>query len=614
MEAITREEKLMSAASSGKSSGIKPITREEMFLSYIAGESKKKPKPITRKEMFLDKIESGGGSAPEVMENIVFPENTTGLPTAPMNIGGAEYTYYRVADFVPLEKMEKAKILYNFDGEIVGSSFEVGVVSPSGSYSDSAFRIVSVVEDNETVPFEMIETEVTFPKAGTYIIYSADMGGALITEIMFPDEIVALLEGTIEEITIPNDVTNLAKGVFGGCSMLKEINADESHEVYASEDGILYTKDGKKLVSYPPAKEETEYIMPDEVEEIENKAFNNATTLEKVVLSENIKAFPENLAIENKNAEIELVLNPEVLSQGDVYPIGSDLITTVTIPEGSTYLSATAFDNMPNIKNLYLNADCEVEMIGIDSKGDISYSNAISSMNNLKKLVIGGSAKNIPDNFLYNSSGGRLPRTLETLIIGDSVETIGDYACSYLNAVKELRIGNNVKSIGGQAFYCLNAVEGTLVIPDSVTELGYVERWGEKRYDTFSGMSNITNVIIGKGLTEIVSGMFSFCDKLTEVVIPSNIKTISKGAFSECTGLVEARIEEGVETIGECAFKNCYSLADVYIPRSVTSIHNIAFSGAGNWAENGRTTIHGYAGSYAETYATESGFNFEVIE
>lgn len=491
MEAITREEKLMSAASSGKSSGIKPITREEMFLSYIAGESKKKPTPITRKEMFLDKIESGGGGTPEV----------------------------------------------------------------SG-------------------------------------------------------DIVPLLEGTIEEITIPNEVKKLRVGGFVGCDDLREINADESHEVYTSADGILYTKDGKKLVSYPPAKEETEYVTPDSVEEIESMAFNGTTTLEKVTLSENISLIPENLGIENKNAEIALVLKPDVLAQGDVYPISSDMINTVTIPEGSTYLSATAFDNMPNIKTLYYNSECELEKVGISDGKDTYELNGIQKLQNLKKIKIGSNVKIIPNDFL-NSVGTK--KILETLIIGDGVETIGDKAFCYCETIKELRIPNTIKSIGGRAFYGLNSVEGVLVIPDSVTELGYFDYFGRNEYSTFASMEKITGVVIGKGLTELVDSMFYRCFSLIEIVVPSNIKIIRDEVFGGCTSLVRVEIQEGVETIQYYAFNSCYNLADIYIPRSVTTIDTTAFEYASTNTENG-LTIHGYAGSYAETFATENGYNFEVIE
>lgn len=420
-----------------------------------------------------------------------------------------------------------------------------------------------------------------------------------------------LLEGTIEEITIPNEVKKLRVGGFVGCDDLREINADESHEVYSSSDDILYTKDGKKLVSYPPAKEETEYVTPDSVEEIESMAFNGTTTLEKVTLSENISVIPENLGIENKNAEIALVLKPDVLAQGDVYPISSDMINTVTIPEGSTYLSATAFDNMTNIKNLYYNSECELEKVGISDGKDTYELNGIQRLQNLKKIKIGSNVKTIPDDFL--NSINIKTRTLETLIMGDGVETIGDKAFCYCYSIKELRIPNTVKSIGGRAFYALNGVEGTLVIPDSVTELGYFDYFGRNEYSTFASMEKITGVVIGKGLTELVDSMFLRCVSLIEVVVPSNIKIIRDEVFGGCTSLVRVEIQEGVETIQYYAFNSCYNLADIYIPRSVTTIDTTAFEYASTNTENG-LTIHGYAGSYAETYANEKGYNFEVIE
>ncbi len=552
-----------------------------------------------------------GEGIPEADESIVFPEDTTGLPNVSVRMGDVTATYYRVTDFVPLEKMQEAKIIYNFGGDLVGSSFEIGASLPSGSYLDSGFRVASIVADNETLPSEMLGIEFTFPKAGTYFAYSDDMGGALILEVAFPDEISALLEGTIKEITIPNDVTDLASGAFGGCKHLEEINADKSHKFYTSIDGILYTKNGKKLVSYPAARKETEYIMPDSVEEVESMAFNNSTSIEKVALSENIKALPENLGIENKETDVALVLNPDTLAQGDVYPVGSPLITTVTIPEGSTYLSVTAFDNMPNVKNLYYNAECELEKVGIADGKSTVYRNAISMLQNLKKVEIGEAVKNIPNDFLNNSVSKNI---IEHLTLGENVETIGNNAFAYLTGIKELKIGNKVKSIGFKAFNGLQNVEGTLVIPDSVTELVVdTDEWGMEAGHTFNDMPKITNVVIGKGLTKIVLYMFAYCQSLTDVVIPSNIKTVGNYSFQTCSNLTTVRMEEGVEEIGDKVFSYCISLSDIYIPRSVVSIGFDPFDMAGTNVEGG-LTIHGYAGSYAETFATENGYNFEVIE
>jgi hypothetical protein len=107
--------------------------------------------------------------------------------------------------------------------------------------------------------------------------------------------------------------------------------------------------------------------------------------------------------------------------------------------------------------------------------------------------------------------------------------------------------------------------------------------------------------------------MFRGCSSLIEAVVPSNIKKVGHHTFEACSDLTIVRMEEGVEFIAEEAFNWCSNLSDIYIPRSVVSIGFGSLDTAGTLIEGG-LTIHGYAGSYAETYATENGYNFEVIE
>jgi hypothetical protein len=491
MEAITREEKLMSAASSGKSSGIKPITREEMFLSYIAGESNKKPKPITRKEMFLDKIEKGEG-------------------------GGTS-------------------------------------------------------------------------------------GGG---------DIVPILEGTIEEITIPNEVTKLRNGAFVGCDTLKKINADESHEVYASADGILYTKDGKKLISYPPAKEGTEYTLPDSVEEITTYAFNNTKNIEKIILGKGIKSIAENIAVENEDVEITLVAGGDTLAQGGVYPLNSDKVNTVILPEEKVFVSATAFDNMPNIETVYYNADYDLEIKEYyDEWDDVTYPFCfVGYLSNLKKIIISDEVTEIPKRFINPYYADNI----ETLIIGDGTERIGDHAFSNLSNLKDFKLGNNIKYIGCCAFSGSN-ITGTLVIPDSVEEIGIKENEYDPSSRTFQN-TKIDELIIGKGLTKLPPYIFSGCENLKSVVIPGNVKIVEEYAFEWCANISLIELEEGVETIKASAFYGCgeNSTLDVYIPRSVNLIGETVF--CASWVTPTYVTIHGYAGSYAETWATEKGITFVPIE
>ena len=48
-------------------------------------------------------------------------------------------------------------------------------------------------------------------------------------------------------VLIPASVTNLGYRAFCGCSGLKQFTVEEGNRWYASVDGVLYTKDMKKL-------------------------------------------------------------------------------------------------------------------------------------------------------------------------------------------------------------------------------------------------------------------------------------------------------------------------------------------------------------------------------
>lgn len=55
-------------------------------------------------------------------------------------------------------------------------------------------------------------------------------------------------------IAIPASVKSVGYGLFANCSSLAEIKVDSGNEKYASQDGVLYTKDMKQLIQCPGAK------------------------------------------------------------------------------------------------------------------------------------------------------------------------------------------------------------------------------------------------------------------------------------------------------------------------------------------------------------------------
>lgn len=110
---------------------------------------------------------------------------------------------------------------------------------------------------------------------------------------------------------------------------------------------------------------------------------------------------------------------------------------------------------------------------------------------------------------------------------------------------------------------------GSLVLPDSVTEIGN---------RAFSGCIGLTGIVIPDSVTKIREEIFHNCSSLTSVVLPRSITEIGEEAFSCCTSLTKITIPDSVKEICWAAFSGCTSLTSVVIPDSVTAISEDAFT------------------------------------
>ena len=97
------------------------------------------------------------------------------------------------------------------------------------------------------------------------------------------------------------------------------------------------------------------------------------------------------------------------------------------------------------------------------------------------------------------------------------------------------------------------------------------------RTAAFEKCINLTTVVFSESLESISSSAFEGCTSLTEVTLPGDVRIIDRHAFSECTGLTKVKFCGTAETIGEWAFYNCNSLTEVEFCGSVDTIGEYAF-------------------------------------
>ena len=159
---------------------------------------------------------------------------------------------------------------------------------------------------------------------------------------------------------------------------------------------------------------------------------------------------------------------------------------------------------------------------------------------------------------------------LETVALPDSITEIGGgafYGCINLKGVE---LPSGIQSLGTyyEEDWCRGMFEGcsaleTIIIPDSVTSIGGM---------AFRACSSLNNITIPDSVTKIGGGAFYYCESLTEISIPSGVQAILtfdevgdlRGTFGGCTSLKSISLPLSIANIDEAAFFYCPSLENVY--------------------------------------------------
>ena len=145
-------------------------------------------------------------------------------------------------------------------------------------------------------------------------------------------------------VSVPRTVRTIGSGTFAGCPSLSSVPISANNENYTSYDGVIYSKDGKKLVQYLAGRPETTYRMPSSVREIEEYAFWGANNLSKLSISYGVDKIPE-YAFSNCKG-LQHVTLPRTVQSIFAYAFEDcDSLSYINIPDSVGYIDDRAFAN-----------------------------------------------------------------------------------------------------------------------------------------------------------------------------------------------------------------------------------------------------------------------------
>ena len=364
----------------------------------------------------------------------------------------------------------------------------------------------------------------------------------------------------VKSIALPAGLEFIASDAFEGCVSLEKFTTERDAWRYMAEDGVLYYDGsyGKTLFRYPPAKAGKGFIIPEDVQELGECAFDDCVNL-TTVYTDNYdlrdaiedywpelevrpvaEAYPFNYSIQDGEAIItglnqeSTEFSPNLVIPASIqgcpvteireYAFEDVEIESVVIPDTVTVIDEGAFYRCQNLREVTIPAS--VTYIGAWAFGGCA---------SLAKFSVasGNTSFQTKDGILYSADG----TTLVAYPAGKAGTTFA--------------IPNTVKIIGPGAFDgCEKLI--AITIPKSVTEIAD---------DAFSGCTGLKSLAFPEGLVGLPTGVCWGCTALSSVTIPNSVTWIGENAFQGCTGLATITLPASVTEIGYDVFAGCTSLA-----------------------------------------------------
>ena len=412
-----------------------------------------------------------------------------------------------------------------------------------------------------------------------------------------------------ENIREDYEIFNFFYCGFG--SNIEKYIVDEKNKNFSSDDsGVVYNKDKTVLFRYPCGSDSSEFVIPESVEKIGAGAFMDCYSLIGVTIPYGVELIEAQAFMSCTSLQYIEVPDDTILDYSVFYGCTSLEEAVIGRSEG---LSDSLFYGCSNLENVKINTR-------------VISGAAFDSCCNLKNVEFGTNVNKIESGvFNYCES-------LEEIYIPASVTEIEEAAFYLTKELKNIIVDENNPAYASENGMLLNKDKTKLIyvpykneyvhdIPESVTTVGTAAY-----YVFIDAEINLTNIEI------IEPSAYIYCFEADEIVIPESVNHIMLYAFGSCCFakdiyIYNPDVQIDEKSIGYCEFEVLVE-KDEFIEifkkyffepnEEDREIYYAEFENSISYYEDmlpiPGVTIHGYAGSTAEAYAAEHGFNFVLID
>ncbi len=384
--------------------------------------------------------------------------------------------------------------------------------------------------------------------------------------------------GNLITVTLPKGLEEgpTIEGCIESCNRIKNYIVPSDSENYYGENGIVFSKDKKKLYFYPPAKDDfTTYTIPATVEIICRRAFQQQAHLVSITIPKTVTEIRE-MAFRGlqKLTTVTFEETSAVTTFGEYAFSMCDVLKEFTLPSSLTEISdalylckALEVVNVPNgsklktirgsafvtnsiLRQFNFLGTCELTAIN---------SNAFANLTKLESFTFPKSVVNILANAFSGCTGMATATFADDAVIQKigagafansgitaitiplSVTTIEKDAFRNCNVLTTVNVSQNMTNISPEAFKsCWKLTDITVDKKNTVYSSidGYLLSKDKQTLILFPpGKANSGFTLLPPSITKIGDYSFYECTKLENVVIPNKVTSIGKRAFGLCTNL-----------------------------------------------------------------------------